>query len=223
MPASLERPLRKAASAVEEAPSKSVGVIIADTSRSDSRTFAFPAFVDPLRSKAELMNDNPPEARVIAKEAYIYGFPLVDNYRIQYASFVDSADPQFKAPWNHLDNIGRVYGPADTTIQTPNSDTPYSHLGADLRREPIVITVPAMETNRYFCVQLIDAYTFNFDYIGTRSTGNSGGVFLIAGPNWNGAVPDGITKVFHSETAGEPARGESSRPLLAQFAHVAAI
>jgi hypothetical protein len=73
-------------------------------------------------------------------------------------------------------------------------------LGADLRAEPIVITVPAMEKERYFSVQLIDWYTFNFDYIGTRTTGNGGGNFLLAGPGWKGETPKGIDKVFQSET-----------------------
>src|SRR5687767_7687560 len=107
------------------------------------------------------------EAREIAKEAYVYGFPIVDNYRIQYAYFVDTKNPEYKAPWNQIINIPRVYTPADTAIQTPNSDTPYSMAGLDLRAEPIVLTVPAIEKDRYFSVQLIDLYTFNFDYIGS--------------------------------------------------------
>jgi hypothetical protein len=74
----------------------------------------------------------------IAKEAYIYGFPLVDSYRIQYSYFVDRQNPEFKASWNQIVNIPRVYTPADTAIQTPNSDTPYSWLGMDLRAEPMV-------------------------------------------------------------------------------------
>ena len=78
----------------------------------------------------------PAEARAIAKEAYIYGFPLVDSYRIQYSYFVDRQNPEFKAPWNQIHNIPRVYTPADTAIQTPNSDTPYSFVGMDLRVEP---------------------------------------------------------------------------------------
>jgi hypothetical protein len=143
---------------------------------------------------------SPAEARAIAKEAYVYGFPLVDNYRIQYAYFVDSANPEFKAPWNHIRNIARVFTPADTAIQTPNSDTPYSMLGMDLRAEPIVLTVPPIEKERYFSVQLIDAYTFNFDYIGSRTTGNDGGSFLIAGPDWNGKTPNGVKRTFRSET-----------------------
>jgi hypothetical protein len=140
------------------------------------------------------------EARAIAKEAYIYGFPMVDNYRIQHAYFVDTKNPEYKGPWNQLVNIPRVYTPADTAIQTPNSDTPYSMIGMDLRAEPMVLTVPPIEKDRYFSVQLIDAYTFNFDYIGSRATGNDGGSFLVAGPNWKGETPKGVKKVFRSET-----------------------
>jgi hypothetical protein len=143
---------------------------------------------------------SPAEARAIAKEAYIYGFPMVDSYRIQYDYFTDTKNPEFKAPWNHIANIPRVTTPADTTAQTPNADTPYSWLGLDLRAEPIVLTMPAIPKNRYFTVQLIDAYTFNFDYIGSRVTGNGGGVFLIAGPDWKGDTPKGVTKVIHADT-----------------------
>jgi hypothetical protein len=142
----------------------------------------------------------PAEARAIAKEAYIYGFPMVDNYRIQYSYFQDKDDPNYKAPWNQLINIPRVYTPADTAIQTPNSDTPYSFIGMDLRAEPLVLTVPKIEKNRYFSVQLVDAYTFNFAYIGSRTTGNEGGNYLIAGPDWNGETPKGIEQVIRSET-----------------------
>jgi hypothetical protein len=142
----------------------------------------------------------PAEARAIAKEAYIYGFPMVDSYRIQYDYFQDRTNPEFKAPWNHIANIPRVATPADTTAQTPNADTPYSWLGLDLRAEPIVLTMPVIEKDRYFTVQLIDAYTFNFAYIGSRATGNDGGSFLIAGPNWKGETPKGVREVIRSET-----------------------
>ena len=76
----------------------------------------------------------PTEARAIAKEAYVYGFPMVDSYRIQYGYFVDRQDREFKAPWNQIRSVPRVYTPADTAIQTPNSDTPYSFLGMEIGR-----------------------------------------------------------------------------------------
>jgi hypothetical protein len=142
----------------------------------------------------------PDEARAIAKEVYIYGFPLVDSYRIQHSYFVDRAGPEFKAPWNTLFNTARVFTPDDKAIQTPNSDTPYSFLGADLRAEPLVITVPVIDKERYYALQFIDMYTFNFAYVGSRATGGDTGSFLLAGPNWNGETPRGIKKVIRSET-----------------------
>ncbi len=145
-------------------------------------------------------NLTPAEARAIAQEAYIYGYPMVDSYRIQYAYFVDRNSPEFKAPWNVLKNIPRVYTPADTAVQTPNSDTPYSMLGADLRAEPLVLTVPAIDHDRYFSLQFVDLYTYNFAYIGSRTTGNGGGHFLLAGPHWHGETPAGIKEVIRTET-----------------------
>jgi hypothetical protein len=143
---------------------------------------------------------SPAEARAVAKDAYIYGSPMVDSYRIQHAYFVDRDNPEYKAPWNQICNMPRVYTPADTAIQTPNSDTPYSMIGMDLRAEPLVLTVPAVEKGRYYSIQLIDLYTFNFNYIGSRATGNDAANFLIAGPGWRGEKPDGIKAVIRAET-----------------------
>lgn len=140
------------------------------------------------------------EARTIAKEATIYGFPLVDSYRIQYSYFVDKGSPEFKAGWNTLFNNARVYTPDDKAIQTPNSDTPYSYVGADLRAEPVVFTVPAVDKERYYSLQFIDMYTFNFAYVGSRATGNGAGSYLLAGPKWKGERPKGIKSVIRSET-----------------------
>jgi hypothetical protein len=143
----------------------------------------------------------PAQARAIAKEAYVYGYPMVDSYRIQYAYFVDRGNPEYKAPWNQIRNFSRVFTPEDKAVQTPNSDTPYSFLGMDLRAEPVVLTVPPIEEERYFSIQLIDLYTFNFAYIGSRATGNDGGRFLIAGPDWKGdEPPKGVKKVIRAET-----------------------
>ena len=85
------------------------------------------------------------EVRAIAKEAYIYGFPLVDNYRVIYAYSVDENNPEYKARFDVIKNMPRVYTPEDRAVQTPNSDTPYSMLAVDLRAEPIVLTLPQVE------------------------------------------------------------------------------
>ena len=140
------------------------------------------------------------EARTIAKDATIYGFPLVDNYRVMHSYFVDTTGAEFKAPWNTIHNVERVYTPDDKAIQTPNSDTPYSQLGADLRTEPLVISVPAVGKDRYYSLQFIDLYTFNFAYVGSRATGSEAANYLLAGPHWKGKVPAGIKQVIRSET-----------------------
>lgn len=141
------------------------------------------------------------DVRAIAKQAYMYGFPMVDTYRVQYSYFVDSHSPEYKGEWNQVHSVARVFTPADTAIQTPNSDTPYSMLGADLRAEPLVLTLPPIEQDRYFSVQFVDGYTYNFAYLGSRTTGNSGGTYLLAGPGWTGEKPAGVDEVIRSDTA----------------------
>ncbi len=143
---------------------------------------------------------SPDKARAIAKEAYIYGYSMVDGYRVLYTYCQDTGNPEFKAPWNELINIPRVFTHEDRAIVGPNSDTPYSLAAMLLHDEPYVLTVPKIEKERYFSIQLIDAYTHDFDYIGSRTTGNDGGHFLVAGPGWKGEKPEGIAKVFRSET-----------------------
>jgi hypothetical protein len=143
---------------------------------------------------------SPAEARAIAKEAAIYGFPVIDSYRINYDYFFKPGTPEYKGPPNTLVNVPRVYTPADTAIQTPNSDTPYSFLGADLRTEPLVLTVAEIEKKRYYSIQFIDAYTFNFAYAGSRTIGNGASSIMLAGPKWKGEKPPGIKEVIRSDT-----------------------
>ncbi len=142
----------------------------------------------------------PAKVGEIAEEAFVYGFPMVMNYAVFHAYFIDQSGPDFKAPINQLYNTSRVYSPKDTTVVTPNSDTPYSFVAMDLRAEPFVICNPEIEKSRYFSVQLVDLYTFNYGYIGSRATGNAAGCAMITGPGWSGTTPEGIRKVFRSET-----------------------
>ncbi len=151
-------------------------------------------------AQSELTDVSSTEARAIAKEAYIYGFPIVDNYRVMHSFFVDRDGEDFKAAWNEIHNEARVFTPDDATIQTPNSDTPYSQIGTDLRAEPLVITVPAVDKDRYYSLQFIDLFTHNYAYVGSRATGSKAGSFLLAGPKWKGDKPDGIDAIIRSET-----------------------
>src|SRR5271156_620885 len=136
----------------------------------------------------------------IAEDAYIYAFPMIASYKAMYQFFVDKASSQYKGPLNELFNEARVFTPKDTAVVTPNSDTPYSFIGMDLRAEPMVICVPEIEKSRYYSIQLTSMYTFNFGYIGSRATGNGAGCYMVTGPSWKGEKPDGIAKVVNSET-----------------------
>jgi hypothetical protein len=142
----------------------------------------------------------PQDARAIAKEAYIYAFPMAANYQTLHKQAIDTRSHDYRAPLNTLTNASSVATPEDKFVVTPNSDTPYSYLWMDLRGKPIVVTMPKIEKERYYTGQLIDLYTFNFAYLGTRSFGNDGGSFLIAGPNWNGSTPAGIKAVLRAQT-----------------------
>ena len=80
--------------------------------------------------------DDPTMVRSIAKDAYIYGVPMVAQYETIYAFSIDKRNPQYKGPFNSILNIARVFTPEDTAFVTPNSDTPYSFACLDLRAEP---------------------------------------------------------------------------------------
>ncbi len=136
----------------------------------------------------------------IAREGFIYGLPLVMNYKTMYQYSVDRASGQFKAPFNEIKNEPRVYTYKDTSVITPNSDTPYSMMFMDLRAEPVVLSLPAVEKSRYYAVMITDANTFNVGYMGSRSTGNEPGDYMVVGPDWKGETPPGIKKVFNSTT-----------------------
>lgn len=155
------------------------------------------------------------EARAIARDAYLYAFPMVENYLSIYQFALDSGGSQYKGPPNEIHNVARVFTPEDTGVVTPNSDTPYSFLVMDLRTEPLVVTLPAIEPERYYSLQLVDLYSHNVDYIGTRIDGNDGGHFLIAGPDWKGEIPKGIRRAVRIPTEiGFPSFVPSSTTLL---------
>jgi hypothetical protein len=143
---------------------------------------------------------NTKEIKAISEEAFLYGMPMVMLYSIMHEYAIDKNSGQYKGPFNTIKNEPKVYTPADTAIVTPNSDTPYSWLWLDLRAEPVVICVPEIEKERYYSVMLTSQYTFNFGYIGSRATGNGAGCYAVAGPQWAGATPKGVEKVFTSET-----------------------
>ena len=140
------------------------------------------------------------ETKAIAEEGFIYGLPIVMNYAVMYDYAIDRDSGQFTAPFNKINNEARVFTYKDTTVVSPNSDTPYSIVFMDLRSEPMVLSVPAVDKKRYYAVMLCDGNTFNYGYIGSRATGSEAGDYMVVGPDWQGETPAGIKQVFRSST-----------------------
>jgi hypothetical protein len=140
------------------------------------------------------------EAKSIAKEAYLYGLPLVLNYKTLYANVIDKNSGDYKGEFNEISCESRLYTPEDKAIVTVNSDTPYCMFWIDLKEEPVVFTVPELEPDRYYSFQLVDLYTHNFAYIGSLTTGSQAGNYLVTTNDWSGNVPEGITEVLRTET-----------------------
>jgi len=143
---------------------------------------------------------SPKEAKDIAKEAYIYGLPMVLNYKTMHNYVVDKKSPEYKGELNHLACIARVYTPEDKAIVTPNSDTPYCFVWGDMRAEPLVLTIPEIEKERFYEAQLVDLFTHNYAYVSTVAKGNVPGRYLLTGPDWKGKLPEGIKEIIPSET-----------------------
>lgn len=125
--------------------------------------------------------------------AYIYGYPLVlmERTRNLQTRINTTIQPALTAS-NVL-----FHEPISSEFKdgvTPNVDTVYSAAWLDLSQNPVVLIVP--DTNdRYYLVQIMDAYSNTFSSIGRRTTGTKAGKFAIVGPDWKGTLPSGLEAV----------------------------
>ena len=117
-----------------------------------------------------------------------------------YEFAVDKNSGQYKAPFNQIKNEARVFTYKDTAIVTPNSDTPYSLVWLDLRAEPIVISVPAVEKNALLLGEALRRQYVQLRLHRQPRHRQRAGDYLVVGPDWKGETPAGIKKVFQSST-----------------------
>jgi hypothetical protein len=138
-----------------------------------------------------------------ALAAVLFTLPLYEMSRMRSATAArrDSAgnvagsSPESTWRWaNQWVHTRELLSPRNRAVVTPNNDTLYSSTWLDLAPGPLLLHVPPMP-GRYFVLGLLDFYTNPFAYVGTRTTGNDGGVFLLHGPDWDGAVPDGVQAI----------------------------
>ena len=142
-------------------------------------------------------------AAEIAYNATIFFYPTLQHYMTMYAQSVQGG-LTYLAPFNTFFNARALATPSERVVVSPNVDTLYSSAWLDLRAEPLLLMLPAVTnqdgvTPRYYSMQMVDAYTYNFAIVGSRTTGNTPQVFAIAGPNWKGEMPPSI-RLFQSKT-----------------------
>ena len=141
---------------------------------------------------------DPATIRPTAAEGWIWGYALLENYRTMYPQAVDDADPRYVGGFGVFRHYPQPSTPANTDVVTPNNDTPYSWAWLDLRAEPWVVSVPAEE--RYYVIPLHELDTVYAGFVGARTTGHEAGDYLVAGPGWQGEVPDGVAGVIRTAT-----------------------
>lgn len=148
-----------------------------------------------IREKRSLSSYRENYAYSLGIQAYIYGYPLVTMERTrQLQSSVKVPDDLTITVSNVFVEYDQLFTPDDKDVVSPNVDTIYSIAWLDLKREPVVLNVP--DTNdRYYVMQLMDAWTNNFASIGRRTTGTGAGKFAIVGPDWKGILPSGVEEV----------------------------
>lgn len=130
------------------------------------------------------MND---DLATLARDAYVWGIPLVQT-RL-YLRIARELD----LPFNQLFGSPGLSTP-DSIVPLPNVDTLYGIGWLDVTKEPQILSVPEAD-DRYYLIQLNDAYMNSFRYLGRRTTGTHAGRFAIVGPGWQGDLPDGVTRV----------------------------
>jgi hypothetical protein len=124
---------------------------------------------------------------------------MLMGYRASFGMSIAESAPSYVGPMNQLHSKAQTMDHTFKEVITPNADTPYSTGILDLRAEPVVLQVPEV-TDRYYVMQMEDLYGFNAHYVGSRATGSDAGTYVLAGPGWDGAAPEGVTDVLRFET-----------------------
>lgn len=131
-------------------------------------------------------------------QAVVYGYPIVKNMTVRYG-MIEKPSGQADMPLNTWFHSRRASDATDKVHSSVTPDLLYSAAWYDLRKEPVVLTVPA-DGGSYYSVQFMEMYSDIFAYLGTRETGGKAGSWLLVGPDWKGDAPAGVSGVIRSPT-----------------------
>jgi hypothetical protein len=141
----------------------------------------------------------PDEAKRLAIDAYVYGYPLVTMEFTRRAITNFDKIEGTHAPMGQLARLRQYPTPAFHAVTAPNADTLYVSGFVDVGKEPYVLSLPDAH-DRYYLFPMLDAWTNVFQVPGKRTTGTGAQTYAITGPGWKGALPAGV-KEYKSPTA----------------------
>ena len=146
----------------------------------------------------------PDYARTIAQMAYVWGWPIV-NMINRRAAITKAPQPGHlngvlpAAPRGQIAMLADYIEPSETFVTCPNQDVVYGLGFFALDEEPVVIQVPDFG-DRFWVYALYDARTDQFGEVG-KPYNTRPGFYLLAGPNWKGLKPAGITEIVRCSTS----------------------
>ncbi|MDR2901961.1 MAG: DUF1254 domain-containing protein [Lactobacillales bacterium] len=139
----------------------------------------------------------------VGAEAYFWAWPMI-NIMNRYVNFKPLDKPVLLngvapvGPINHLSMLTDYIKPEERDVACPNQDVVYGSSILDLSKEPVIIQVPDFK-GRFWVYQVVNQRTDSFAQLG-KMYDTKPGLYMFAGPNWDGKTPKGITKVFQSDT-----------------------
>ena len=116
------------------------------------------------------------QAFYVGLDAVMWGYPAVffeDLMRGRTEPDAEAKTGNPRAQVNQFGLMRNLRGPEFKQIATPNNDTLYAQAFCDVRREPLVLSVPRVDATRYYCMQLWDPNGDTFHYVGSRTTGRA--------------------------------------------------
>ena len=140
------------------------------------------------------VTSNSEEIKELAKEAYIYGYPLVLMEKSRENLTNVPVPKELAAPMNMLGAATKFPDYTFTDVVSPNVDTLYSSGFVDLSKEPYILSMPEMG-DRFYLVQIMSAWTDVFASPGTRTEGGKAQNYALVGPFWKGTLPENVKEI----------------------------
>jgi hypothetical protein len=127
-----------------------------------------------------------------AVDAYVYLYPLVllDLTRRR----MTNGDGAGHAPANTFAHVRGALPPEFRDVVRPSFDTLHSFAWLDLRRGPVVVSVPD-GGDRYYLLPVIDMWSDLVAGPGTRTGGNWPTDYAVVGPGWTGELPEQVRRI----------------------------